>query len=43
MKSLPTIILLSALSVGAATNANALAVPVFGFDGKYHGMAASKV
>jgi hypothetical protein len=39
MKSLPAIILLSALSVAAATNANAQAVPVFGFDGKYQGMA----
>jgi len=38
MKSLSAIILLSALVV-AASQANAQAVPVFGFDGKYKGMA----
>ena len=38
MKSLSAIILLSALIV-TASQANAQAVPVFGFDGQYQGMA----
>ena len=39
MKSFPAIILLSALGVAVVSQANAQAVPVFGFDGQYQGMA----
>jgi hypothetical protein len=39
MKSLVAIILASAFVFTAALQANAQAVPVFGFDGQYQGMA----
>jgi len=39
MKPLVAIILASALVFTATSQANAQAVPVFGFDGQYHGMA----